>query len=527
MSLPQQVFADVGQWKEKPMITCGATGRSYKYGEGRVLCQNFAKSLLTKVGLKPGEVVGILMPNIPEYVIAIHGALEAGLTVTVVNPLYTVGEIKRQFENAEVSCVITIEQFVPLAQGAVEGLKGYKGHIVVGGDSAPEKKVFGLKELIMEGFSLDTPLPKVSADDIALLPYSSGTTGMPKGVKLTHKNCAVNLEQCKHPDFVNHTPTSETEQERVLSVLPFFHTYGFNGILNTALMYGMHMITIPKFTPEAYIECVLKYKPTILFVVPSLLLFLASHPAVTAETLSSIKEVTSGAAPGPKSLIDKFKYKLGRDNVSIRQGYGMSETSPCTTLTPWNLPASKLGSVGQLVKGTQARIVSLTTKEDLDAHQSGELYVRGPQVMAGYLKNDEATKETIDVEGWLHTGDVAYYDEDHYFFIVDRTKELIKVKGNQVSPTELESIIMQIQGVADAAVVGIPDILSGEIPRAFVVRRPGSTVTEEDIIQHVEPKVAAYKKLAGGVRFLDMIPRNPAGKVLRNELKVFGNKEKA
>ncbi|XP_046664732.1 4-coumarate--CoA ligase-like [Homalodisca vitripennis] len=521
MSLPAYIWKDFEEWSDKPAVTCGSSGRSYTFGEARFISHAFAIALLQRLQLKKGDVVGVLMPNIPEYVFAIYGAMEAGLAVTFVNPLYTTGEILRQFENAGVKCCITIPQLFPVSEAIGPKLKNYKGTIVVGGETDQRNRVFGFKDIVTSA-KPNVLLPEVDPNEVALLPYSSGTTGMPKGVMLSHRNCVANLCQCNHPALVNHVPTSDSYQERILSVLPFFHIYGFNGILNTSLSYGMHMISIPKFTPESYIECVLKYKPTVLFVVPSLLLFLASHPAVKSEHLASIKEVTCGAAPATKSLMDKFLEKVARTDINIRQGYGMTETSPVTLFTPNNMPESKSGSTGQLVLGTRAKIVSLKTGENLPPHGSGELCVQGPQVMIGYLNNEQATKETIDEEGWLHTGDVAYYDEDGYFYIVDRTKELIKVKGNQVSPTELESIIMQMPGVADCAVVGIPDILSGEIPRAFVVLRPGHHLTESEVCSFLEPKVAPYKKLAGGVRFLDVIPRNPAGKVLRDELKVFG-----
>uniref|UniRef100_A0A1B6DDZ7 Luciferin 4-monooxygenase n=1 Tax=Clastoptera arizonana TaxID=38151 RepID=A0A1B6DDZ7_9HEMI len=521
MTLPQYIWKNFEEYSGKPAITCGSSGRSYTYGEARFISNAFARAVVSTIGLKKGDCIGLLMPNIPEYVFAMYGALEAGLVVTFVNPLYTSGEILRQFENAGVKCCVTIPQLFKVAESISPSLKFYKGTVIVGGDSDPSSKVFGFKEIVTKT-SANIMLPEVSPSDVALLPYSSGTTGLPKGVMLTHTNCAVNLEQCNHPSIIQHTPTSEDFQERVLSVLPFFHIYGCNGILNTSLVYGLHMISIPKFTPESYIECVLKYKPTVLFVVPSLLLFLASHPSVKSEHLTSIKEVTCGAAPATKSLIEKFKDKVGRNDIIIKQGYGMTETSPVTLFTPHGAPSSKEGSTGQLIKGTRAKVVSLTTGSVLGPHSSGELCIQGPQIMKGYLNNEEATRETIDEHGWLHTGDVAYYDEEGFFYIVDRTKELIKVKGNQVSPTELENIVIQMSGIADVAVVGIPDVLSGEIPRAFVVLRPGFHITEEEIIAFVEPKVAPYKKLAGGVRFLDMIPRNPAGKVLRNELKVFG-----
>ncbi|KPJ20010.1 putative 4-coumarate--CoA ligase 3 [Papilio machaon] len=211
--------------------------------------------------------------------------------------------------------------------------------------------------------------------------------------------------------------------------------------------------------------------------------------------------------------------------TGMPDGYGMTESSPVTLMTPYIYPYNKVGSVGQLIPSTQARIVSLTTGDNLHAHKSGELYLRGPQVMKGYWNNEAATRETVDNEGWLHTGDVAYYDEDHYFYIVDRTKELIKVKGNQVSPTEIESVIMEQPEVADVAVVGIPDALAGEVPKAFVVLKANHKLTEKQIYDVVAQKLTKYKRLEGGVAFLHSIPRNAAGKILRNELKVLGSKK--
>ncbi|XP_069687233.1 uncharacterized protein [Periplaneta americana] len=524
VSLTEYIWKDVDKWLSKPSVTCGTSGRTYTYGEARALSRRFANALLGECGLKRGDVVGLLLPNIPEYLIAIHGAIEAGIIVTFANPLYTADEVRRQFVNGSVRCSITIPQLLPIVTQVAPTIPDYKTTIVIGmDDHQPDGSLLSFKKLLID--SLPADIPKAHPDEIALLPYSSGTTGLPKGVKLSHRNLVSNLEQIQHPDVLLHRPTTETTQEVVLTVLPFFHIYGFNGILNPTAVFGMHLVSIPKFTPEDYLACIDKFKPTILFLVPSLLLFLASHPGVTKEHLSSIEKVVCGAAPATKNLIDKFKAKVDRDNINIRQGYGMTESSPVTLFAPKHIPRSKTGSCGQLVPLTQAKVVDLTTGESLGPHQSGELWVRGPQIMLGYLNNEEATQETLDSEGWLHTGDVAYYDDDEYFYIVDRTKELIKVKGNQVSPTELESVILQMPAVADVAVVGIPDLLAGELPRAFVVRRPDfPNVTESDIQQFVEPKVASYKKLAGGVKFIDIIPRNPAGKILRHELKVLGEK---
>ncbi|CAH2090448.1 unnamed protein product [Euphydryas editha] len=372
----------------------------------------------------------------------------------------------------------------------------------------------------------EADLPTVDCEDVCLIPYSSGTTGLPKGVMLTHRNLVSNLKQVQAPKMMKYEG-EKGKGDVVLTVPPFFHIYGFNAILNYNLLLGYHIVSIPKFTPEDYIKCLVKYQPTTLFVVPSLLAFLATHPMVKKEHLQSVEAIMIGAAPTTDSMLEKFllKCEKTKDQIKLLQGYGMTESSPVTLLTPYEYPYSKIGSVGQLVLSTQARVLSLSSGEALGPHQSGELCLRGPQIMKGYWNNEKATKETIDSEGWLHTGDVAYYDDDHYFYIVDRTKELIKVKGNQVSPTEIESVIMEQPEVADVAVVGIPDSLAGEVPKAFVVLKPNHKLTEKQVYDVVAQKLTKYKHLEGGVVFLDVIPRNAAGKIMRNELKVLGKKK--
>ncbi|RZB41320.1 uncharacterized protein BDFB_006543 [Asbolus verrucosus] len=511
------IFKNNENWIEEPAATCGVSGRSFTFGMLRMLINRCAQALLGHCGMRPREVVGLLLPNIPEYIIVSHGALEAGLTVTFVNPLYTPDEIKRQFENAGVKMIVTIPLLLEVATTIAPQLRDYRTTICIGGDDDPLNNVHGLQSLLSAGHASD--IPGINPREIAILPYSSGTTGLPKGVMLSHYNLVANLIQGEHPALED-VESREGKRHTVLTALPFFHIYGFNGILNMCLKNGVHIVSIPKFTPEDYIKTLVKYKPTFVCVVPSLLLFLATHPAVTKDHLSSIEAVQSGAAPLTEGLLQKFRQKVGRDDILIRQGYGMTESAPVTFCMPKLTPASKIGTIGIPYPGTEAKIISLKDGEELGTHKSGELLVRGPQLMMGYLNNEQATAETIDEEGWLHTGDVAYYDEDHYFYIVDRCKELIKVKGNQVSPTELENLLLEMPGVADAAVVGIPDALADEIPRAFVVRHPGSSINEDDVLLYVNPKVVNYKKIAGGVKFVESIPRNPSGKILRNELKI-------
>ncbi|XP_038212631.1 probable 4-coumarate--CoA ligase 1 [Zerene cesonia] len=520
-TLPEFVFRDFELWPDMPCVTCGASGRSYEYGMMRLMIERCANALAGHLKLASGERIGLILPNIPEFVVLIHGAMRAGLVVTFANPLYTPDEVRRQFVDCNVKAIATIEMFMPVALEVSKALKDYKGTIWVGGDDDKTKGVYGLRSLLMADHEAD--LPTVNADDVCLIPYSSGTTGLPKGVMLTHKNLVSNLKQVQVAKFMKYDG-EKGKGDVILTVPPFFHIYGFNGILNYNLVLGYHIVSIPKFTPDDYIKCLVEYKPTTLFVVPSLLAFLATHPAVKKEYLQSIETIMVGAAPTTDSMLEKFllKCEKTKDQIKLLQGYGMTESSPVTLLTPYIYPYDKIGSVGQLVPSTQARIISLSTGEALGPHESGELLLKGPQVMKGYWNNEKATKETVDGDGWLHTGDVAFYDKDHYFFIVDRTKELIKVKGNQVSPTEIESIIMEQPEVADVAVVGMPDALAGEVPKAFVVLKPKHKLTEKQVYDIVANKLTKYKHLEGGVAFLDAIPRNAAGKIMRNELKVLG-----
>ncbi|CAG9856693.1 unnamed protein product [Phyllotreta striolata] len=518
-NIVEYVFRDTEQWADETAATCAATGREYTYGMLRMLVNRFAQAALGHCGMKPREVVGLLLPNIPEFIIVCHGALEAGLVVTFANPLYTPDEIKRQFENAGVKMIITVPILLEIATTIAPRLSGYRTTVCIGGEDDIEKNIHGLKSLLTAGY--ESELPGISPKELAVLPYSSGTTGLPKGVMLSHYNLIANLVQGEREELMIKRRKDGTRHE-VLSVLPFFHIFGFNGIMNIVIRDGHHMITLPRFTPEDYVKALETYRPTFLFVVPSLLLFLASHPAVTKEHLKSVEGIQSGAAPLTEGVLQKFKAKLDNpDDMMIRQGYGMTESSPVTFIMPKLTPPSKIGTIGIPYPNTEARIVCLKTGENLGTHSSGELLVRGPQVMMGYLNNEKATAETLDDDGWLHTGDVAYYDEDAYFYVVDRCKELIKVKGNQVSPTELENLIMEIEGILDVAVVGVPDTLAGEVPKAYVVRKPGININEEEIQRWVNGKVTHYKKLVGGVKFIDSIPRNPSGKILRNELKVI------
>ncbi|XP_045478743.1 probable 4-coumarate--CoA ligase 1 [Harmonia axyridis] len=496
-------------------LTCGSTGRSYNFGMMNMLIHKFAQAVIEHCQMKPREVIGLLLPNIPEYVVVCHGAMKAGLPVTFVNPLYTANEIKRQFQNSEVKLIATVPQLLDVALEVGSELVGYRGTICVGGEDDLGKRVFGLRSLLMADY--ETELPGINPRELAIIPYSSGTTGVPKGVMLSHHNLVSNMTQIMHPDIkIDNDPDSPST---VFTVLPFFHIFGFNSILNISLKLRLHLVTLPRFAPEDYIKCLVTYKPRLLFVVPSLVTFLTENSNVRKEHLASVENIESGAAPLSDGLLQRFKQKFG-EHIQVRQGYGMTESSPVTLLNPKIPLPTKHSSIGVLVPDTFGRVVDLATGDTLGPNKPGELQVKGPQIMMGYLNNEKATNETIDEDGWLHTGDIAYYDDDKYFYIIDRCKELIKVKGNQVSPTELENLLLEIPDVSDAAVVGVPDALADEVPRAFIVKKEGSELTDKDILKYVNARVVHYKKLAGGVVFIDVIPRNPSGKILRNELKL-------
>ncbi|KAE8737155.1 hypothetical protein FOCC_FOCC017382 [Frankliniella occidentalis] len=430
--------------------TCAASSSSYSYREARRLTHGFARALAGDVGglaaqgpaLAKGDVVALVAPNTPEFVFAAHGAIEAGLTVTFVNPLYTPEETARQLKICNARLVATIPALLPLVRAVAQSLPQYKGTVLL--DQLPSEQAageFSFQALAAEGLDTEgVSLPRNHSDDIAILPFSSGTTGMPKGVMLSHGQLVSNLAMCMTPDFRFARYTRADVQDSILSVLPFFHIFGFNTVLHTTILSGQHLITLPKFTPEDYIGALLRFRPSGLGAVPAVIQFLAMHPAVKPEHLDSIRYVICGAAPLGLDVLKRLNDKAGRE-IDLRQGYGMTETSPVTVLCSRHTPLERRGSVGQLLPGTRARVVDLSSGEHVGPGQRGELLVKGPQVMTGYYNNEEATREVLDTEGWLHTGDVAYYDDECYFHIVDRTKELIKVKGHQVGPSTARSLL--------------------------------------------------------------------------------------
>jgi len=517
LNVADYVWEHVDQFGSNQALVCGMTGRSYTFQVAHILAKKFGSAML-RMGAKKGDVMGMVLPNIPEFPLVFLGCAGVGMPITTMNPTYRPEEIARQLDNSGAKYIVTIEMFLQNIKQASDIYKGLEKIILIGGGGETPEGCVTFQELVKDedGSFYDQDRTCDPVDDIVALPYSSGTTGPPKGVMLTHHNLVSNLVQASQPDVLRVRPYIETGvQEITLAVLPFFHIYAMELIMLYNLRMGHKIITLPKFEPESYIKALTTYKPTFLNLVPPLVSFLATQPVVKSKHLDSVTFVTGGAAPFGPALIESFKEKVAPNVIEFREGFGMTESSPLTHLQPGE--DAVLGGCGGPVPNTIAKVVDIETREALGPEQDGELLVSGPQVMKGYYRNESATKKTIE-DGWLFTGDIARYDKSGQFTIVDRLKELIKVKGLQVAPSELEDLIRRHSGVLDVAVVGVPDERSGELPRAYVIRK-NRNVSEQSIMDYVADRVASHKKLGAGVMFVESLPKNQTGKILRRELK--------
>ncbi len=494
--ITEHVLRLAAQRPDQPALIDGMSGESYSFAELGDAIARLAGGLTAR-GFGEGATVGIMAPNVPEYAVVFHGVAVAGGTVTTINPTYGADEVRFQLNDSGATMLITLPDFLKTATEAIEGTSVTE--IVVIGEA---EGVASLEHLYGD------PMTQVDIDPmekVVVLPYSSGTTGLPKGVMLTHNNLVANIVQS--------SPVMEYRDDDVaLAVLPFFHIYGMQVLMNGLLAEGVTVVTMPRFDMEKGLELIQTHKVTQFFAVPPIVLGLAKHPAVETFDLSSLRKIFCGAAPLGGELAEEASARIG---CAVVQGYGMTELSPVSHATAGD--DFKPGSSGVTVPNTECRVVD-PLGVDVARGEEGELWVRGPQVMAGYLNNDEATRATIDPDGWLHTGDVAKIDDDGHMFVVDRVKELIKFKGFQVPPAELEALIVTHPAVADVAVIGIPDVEAGELPKAFVVVKPGESATAEEIQEFVAGHVASYKHIRL-LEFIDEIPKSASGKILRRFLR--------
>lgn len=483
-------------------VVNGATGEALSYADLGASIRR-AASGFAALGVVKGDVVALYAPNSPEYIIAFHAISYIGGTVTTVNPLYNSEELLRQINDSGAKVVVTIPEL--LNNMPVSEHKKTIGNIVVFGEAS---NAISFSQLLNHG-ELAEPVEVDVDSHVVALPYSSGTTGLPKGVMITHKNLVANVCQIAGIDGYLETD----ENDRQVAVLPFFHIYGMNIFMCFALCRGATVITMPRFDLEQFLTLIQQHKATRTYIAPPIAVALAKHPVVDQFQLSSLKIMLSGAAPLGSEITQEVEARIGCDVV---QGYGLTETSPVTNVCPNEAGKKKYGSIGPPISNTEIKVIDLELGESLGRNQKGEVCIRGPQVMKGYLHNSEATHACIDSEGWFHTGDVGYADEDGYFYIVDRVKELIKYKAYQVAPAELEALLLTHPEVADVAVIGVPDQECGELPMAYVVKK--GEVDAGDIMEFVASRVAPYKKIRM-VEFIEAVPKAPSGKILRRILR--------
>lgn len=488
----------------------GVSGATTTRGELREQILRVSSAMSSRV--QPGDVVAVSLPNIPQYLLPVLGSIHAGAKVCLYNPIYTEEETLHAMSLTKPRYIVTTGLSLPTIQSQMKQTD-VEEVIVVG--PAPEHSNTTPFTSLLQEPSTTTGVVPTDLDTTALMPFSSGTTGLPKAVCLSHRNVVSHLCQTQHPMF-----GAVDQGMNMMCLLPMFHMYGMAMTLTT-LCKGGHVTSLPRFELGTFLSAIETYKINHVPIVPPIATVLAKHPDVGNYDLSSITAIPCAAAPLSKDIQNAIFARL---NVNtLRNGYGMSEMVAAGILPhPDNaIEAMKKGSIGEVLPGMEARIVDIETGEDLGPGQEGEILLKGPNVMKGYLGDAGATAATVDDEGWIHTGDVGRYDEDKDFYITDRLKELIKYKGWQVAPAELEAIILSLPGVQDVGVIGVPaqDQGDGEVPKAFVIRKAGVETTAEDIVKGVAEKVAKYKQLRGGVVFVEALPRSLAGKLLRKELR--------
>src|SRR5215211_7038920 len=483
----------------KPALIDAPSGRTISYGELALLVRRTATGLAAR-GFRQGDVMAIYAPNLPEYAVVAHAVLSLGGVLTTANPLYTPGELSKQLSDSRARAIVTVPPFLEAAREAAAEVRCRELYVI--GD-APGATPFGA----LLAYGDDPPAVRIDPDDTAALMYSSGTTGLPKGVELSHRAIVANLMQSA-------IALDSGEDDTIVAVAPFFHALGFTVLLNTSLSAGATVVSLPRFDLEAFLQAIQDYRATGTIIVPPIALALARHLVVDRYDLSSLRYAGCGAAPLGKEIEEECAERLG---CLFHQGYGMTEATASIAIPRVAEPElHQYGQAGILVPGTEARVVDPVSGADLGTAGTGEIWIRGPQLMRGYLGRPDASAETIDADGWLHTGDIGRVDADGRVFITDRIKELIKYKAHQVAPAELEALLCTHRAVGAAAVIGAPDVEAGELPTAFIVTN--GEVSDDELMSWVAERVAPHKRIRR-VERIDAIPCSPTGKILRRELR--------
>jgi len=495
-------------------------------------------SCLADFGVRKGDSVAIVLPNLIPCVVAYYAAMKLGAVTVMNNPLYSDRELLHQFTDSGSKILITLDllcnrmidlrprtgirqivytsigDYLPFPKNLLFPLVGKRKKLAA--DVKPATDVYKWKSVLAR-YAQKPPATAIGIEDVAMYQYTGGTTGVSKGVILTHANLSKQVQQ-----IAGWFPTFKRGEEIMLGALPFFHVFGLSTAMNFAIYMGWGNILVPKPQPDPLLDSITRFRPTFAPLVPTMYIGLLNHPKIGQADLTCIKGCFSGSAPLPIEVIRDFEKKTG---AVIVEGYGLTETTPVTHVNPFNKDRRKVGSIGLPIPDTECRIVSLADGvTDLPAGEAGELLIRGPQVMEGYLNMPSETSQVLTDDGWLHTGDIAKMDPEGFFYIVDRKKDMIISGGYNVYPRDIDEVFYEHPKVQEACAIGIPHPTRGEAVKVFVVVKPGETVTEAELMAHCESHLAKYKWPVA-IEFRSDLPKSNVGKILRKELRAETGKK--
>lgn len=485
-------------------------GKEISYKELWTLSTMFTSSL-QQAGIQKGDRTAIMLPNCPQYVISYFGILKAGSIVTQVNPMLLEKELLHILNDSGAKTIVVYEPLYPRIKAIAEKT-ALENIIVVSFE--PEKITLtadqSFESFIGKGLSAPEPVQIDPLEDIAVLQYTGGTTGLSKGAMLTHRNIAVNAQQSY--SFFQHELTFG--EESCLTVIPLFHVFAMTSCMNLSILIGAKIILLPRFDLEEVLNTIKTDQPTTFPGVPTMYIALVNHPGAEKYGIDSIRICNSGSAPMPVETMKEFERKTG---AKILEGFGLSEASPVTHVNP-AFAVRKPGSVGIGLPSTDYQVVDLATgEEEVPTGELGELIIRGPQVMKGYWNMPEETENALR-NGWLYTGDIAKIDKEGYVYIVDRKKDMIIVSGYNVYPRDVEELLYEHDAVQEAVVIGVPDEYRGETIKAIIIKKTGHSVTEQEVIDWMKERIATYK-VPAVIEFRDELPKTQVGKILRRALR--------
>ncbi|WDP89048.1 MAG: long-chain fatty acid--CoA ligase [Desulfobacter sp.] len=526
--VPQYLEESVKNFPDHPALIF--QGFTLTFRELNEMVGRFAAALKA-YGLKKGDSVAILLPNVIPCVVAYYATLKIGGVVVLNNPLYSDRELEHQFTDSNSKFLITLDllagrmvklrektkietivytsigDFLPFVKRLLFPLVAKKKGLAA--DVKPAPNLYKFKDVIAK-YEPDDTQADVSMDDVAMFQYTGGTTGVSKGVMLTHRNISYQIQQLE-----GWFPSFKKGEEVMLGALPIFHVFGMSTSMNFAIRMGWANVLVPKPQPEPLLEAISKFKVTFAPMVPTMYIGILDHPNMPDTDLTSIKGCFSGSAPLPLEVINNFQEKTGS---IIVEGFGLTESTPVTHVNPFQ-GTRKTGSIGVPVADTLCKIVDLEDNtREMPIGEPGELLIKGPQVMKGYLNKPEETAKTINEDGYLCTGDVARMDEDGYFYIVDRIKDMIISGGYNVYPRDIDEVLFEHSKILEACCIGIPHPKRGEAVKAFVILKEGETMTEKEVIDYCATKLAKYK-LPVSVEFRQELPKSNVGKILRKDLR--------